>query len=175
MTGKIDVRESRERKLINKSIEATEFLTSIDKKIIDILSSARDKNFSDKGFLDDYNILNFYRNVSNFVGLRSLFPNSFSDDGIDLQNLKREHREWMQINETKDLFERSIRYERGRHFKKYVEAAKKSLSSKCLEPNCQKKAIGSHLISQKYLKFISCKDNKVREIGLFTDPKKNGG
>lgn len=175
VTGKIDVREDRERKLINKSIESTErdeFLTSIDKKIIDIISSARDKNFSDKDFLDDYNILNFYRNVSNFVGLRSLFPNSFSDDGIDLQNLKREHREWMQINEIKELFERSIRYDRGRHFKKYVEAAKKSLSSKCLEPNCQKKAIGSHLISQKYLKFISCKDNKVREIGLFTDPKK---
>ena len=175
VTGKIDVREGREGKLMNKSIEATEggeFLTSIDKKIVDILSSARDKNFYDEDFLKDYNILNFYENVSNFVGLRSLFPNSFSENDVDLQNLKKEYREWMQLNETKELFERSIRYERGRHFKKYVEAAKKSLSSKCLEPNCQKKAIGSHLISQKYLKFISCKNNKVREIGLFTDPKK---
>ena len=175
VTGKIDVREGRERKLVNKSIESTEgdeFLTSIDKKIIDILSSARDKNFSDKDFLDDYNILNFYRNVSNFVGLRSLFPNNFSDDGVDLQNLKREYREWMKLDEIKELFEQSIHYVRGRYFKKYVEATKKNLSSKCLEPNCQKKAIGSHLISQKYLKFLSCKDNKVREIGLFTDPKK---
>ena len=98
VTGKIDVREDRERKLTNKSIETIaggKFLTIIDKKIVDILSSARDKNFSDEGFLDDYNILNFYRNVSNFIGLRSLFPNSFSDNGIDLQNLKKEHREWM--------------------------------------------------------------------------------
>lgn len=175
VTGKIDVREDREKELTSKSFENTEggkFLTSIDKKKADILNSARDKNFYDEDFLKDYNILNFYENASSFVGLRSLFPNSFSEDGIDLQNLKKEYRKWMQLNENKDLFERSIRYERGRHFKKYVEAAKKSLSSKCLEPNCQKKAIGSHLISQKYLKFISCKDNKVREVGLFTDPKK---
>ena len=175
VTGKIDVRKDWEKKLISKRIEDTEggkFLTSINKKAVDILSSARDKNFYDEDFLNDYNILNFYENVSNFVGLRSLFPNSFSEDGVDLQNLKREYREWMKIDETKELFERSIRYGRGRHFKKYVEATKKNLSSKCLEPNCQKKAIGSHLISQKYLKFISCKDNKVREIGLFTDPKK---
>ena len=175
VTGKIDVREDREEELTSKSLENTEggkFLTSIDKKKADILNSARDKNFYDEDFLKDYNILNFYENVSNFVGLRSLFPNSFSEDSVDLQNLKKEYREWIQLNETKELFERSIRYERGRHFKKYVEAAKKSLSSRCLEPNCQKKAIGSHLISQKYLKFISCKDDKVREIGLFTDPKK---
>ena len=175
VTGKIDVRKDWEKKLISKRIEDTEggkFLTSINKKAVDILSSARDKNLYDEDFLNDYNILNFYENVSNFVGLRSLFPNSFSEDGVDLQNLKREYREWMRIDETKELFERSIRYGRGRHFKKYVEAAKKNLSSKCLEPNCPKKAIGSHLISQKYLKFISCKDNKIREIGLFTDPKK---
>ena len=150
VTGKIDVRKDWKKKLISKRIEDTEggkFLTSINKKAVDILSSARDKNLYDEDFLNDYNILNFYENVSNFVGLRSLFPNSFSEDGIDLQNLKREYREWMRIDETKELFERSIRYGRGRHFKKYVEAAKKNLSSKCLEPNCPKKAIGSHLIS----------------------------